>query len=247
METFDDVLKPSGRPDGAKVERLFHRIASRYDITNRFLTLGIDLWWRSQLVSAVQHCYPQTVVDLATGSGDVAFALRRRLGKAVTITGIDFCQSLLDCAIQRKGKRADYESIQFTWGDCLDLPLSNESADAITIAFGFRNLADRNKGLQEILRVLRKPHGRLLILEFTQPVAWLRPLYYAYLHYGLPAIAGVITGAPSAYRYLTSSIKNFPDKQSLANEIKSAGFVSVDIKSFSGGLVALHTATVSET
>ena len=244
METFEDTLRPTGEPNPAKVERLFNRIARRYDLTNRCLTLGIDLWWRRQLVAAVERCRPQEVVDLATGSGDVAFALRKRLSSEVSITGIDFCQALLDCADKRKAQRPNRASVTFLKADCLDLPLEDESVDVVTIAFGLRNFANRQQGLREMQRILRKPHGHLFILEFTQPATWLRPLYYFYLSYGLPALAGLITGAPSAYRYLTRSIKAFPDRVAMAAELRTEGFTSVSVTTFTGGIVALHEGAV---
>ena len=129
-------------------------------------------------------------------------------------------------------------------GDCLDLDLPDGCADVVTISFGLRNLEDRHRGLQEMHRILRKPNGVLLILEFTQPAAWVRPFYSLYLKCGLPLIAALATGEPGAYRYLTSSIRGFPNKGALSDEIRQAGFQRVDVLSMTGSLVAIHRAQV---
>ena len=170
---------------------MFGRIARRYDLANRLLSGGLDVWWRNRLVAAVRRGNPQTVLDLATGSGDVAFVLSGRLPAAVAITGMDFCQPMLD---EAEGKKAAagagrYANVTFRQGDGLALPLPDESFDAITISFGLRNLADRDRGLREMRRVLR-PGGRLFVLEFSQPHAWFRPFYFFYLQQILPRIAG---------------------------------------------------------
>jgi demethylmenaquinone methyltransferase/2-methoxy-6-polyprenyl-1,4-benzoquinol methylase len=183
------------------------------------------------------------VLDLATGSGDVAFALSRRLPVSTEIVGMDFCQPMLDEAETKKsaanGQR--YLNVTFQAGDGLALPLADESRDAITISFGLRNLADRNRGLREMRRVLR-PGGRLYVLEFSQPYAWFRPVYYFYLRHILPAIAGIVTGDRAAYEYLNNTIGEFPNRAALAEEIRLAGFRAVDTRAMSLGIVALHEA-----
>jgi demethylmenaquinone methyltransferase/2-methoxy-6-polyprenyl-1,4-benzoquinol methylase len=149
---------------------MFGRIARRYDAANFVLSGGIDTWWRKRLVAAVRAAAPHDVLDLATGSGDVAFALSRELPAATKIVGMDFCQPMLDQAVAKKkaaGARA-FDNITFRQGDGLALPSPDASFDAVTISFGLRNLADRACGLREMHRVLR-PGGRLVVLEFSQP------------------------------------------------------------------------------
>lgn len=222
---------------------MFGRIARRYDAANHILSGGIDLWWRHRLIREAVACRPGVVVDLATGSGDVAFALKRALPAEAKIIGLDFCAPMLEEASRKKEADPRYHDLEFRKGDILSLPLPDASADLITIAFGLRNLADRQRGLREMKRVLR-PGGTLLVLEFTQPLRPLRPLYYFYLKRILPSIAGAVTGDRSAYDYLNHSIEAFPDKQQLSAEIAAAGFGEIRAKGMSGSIVALHRGRV---
>ncbi|HAF58582.1 MAG TPA: ubiquinone biosynthesis protein, partial [Opitutae bacterium] len=176
-------------PDPAAVESTFSRVAKRYDLANHLLSGGVDFYWRNRLVRFARKNNPSDILDLATGSGDVLFALREDLGSSVTLTGLDFCEPMLEQARQKRSVRGlDKQTNRFMHGDCLALPFEDESFDLITIAFGLRNLADRVKGLGEMHRVLRTG-GRLIILEFTQPYFWFRPFYYFYLQGILPWVA----------------------------------------------------------
>jgi demethylmenaquinone methyltransferase / 2-methoxy-6-polyprenyl-1,4-benzoquinol methylase len=231
-------------PDPKAVNSMFGRIARRYDVANLLLSFGIDSLWRKRLVRAVERAKPKDVLDLATGSGDVAFALSRNLTTDTQITGMDFCQPMLDQAEIKKAASTDgaFRNIVFRQGDGLALPLPKESTDAVTIAFGLRNLADRRRGLQEMHRVLR-PRGKLFVLEFSQPHRWVRPFYYFYLRRILPRLAGMVTGDRAAYEYLNNTIGEFPDRTQLAAEISQAGFVQVRATPMTLGVVALHEAT----
>ena len=222
---------------------MFGRIARRYDFANRLLSGGLDVWWRRRLVAAVQRAAPCDVLDLATGSGDVAFALCRGLEPLVRITGMDFCQPMLDEAVAKKkaAGTSRYSNITFRQGDGLALPLPDASVDAVTIAFGLRNLADRPRGLREMRRVLR-PGGRLFVLEFSQPSPWFRPIYFFYLRKILPVLAGLATGDRAAYVYLNETIEEFPGREALAEEIRGARFSSVLARPMTFGVVALHEA-----
>lgn len=230
-------------PDPKAVNSMFGRIARRYDAANFILSAGIDRWWRRRLVAAVRQTHPGHVLDLATGSGDVAFALARSLAPTTTIVGMDFCQPMLDQAIakQKAAGARHFGNLTFQPGDGLALPLPDASQDALTIAFGLRNLADRARGLREMRRVLR-PGGRLFVLEFSQPYAWFRPIYYFYLQRVLPRIAGVVTGDRAAYVYLNDTIGEFPDRDALSREITAAGFSRVQARAMTLGIVALHEA-----
>lgn len=228
-------------PDGNAVRSMFAGISSRYDSANRILSGGSDIYWRRVLVRTVASRNPKDIADLATGSGDVAFALERHLGEAATIRGFDFCAEMLDEARQKQSGKGSGR-IEFAIGDCLNLPIADKSLDALTIAFGLRNLEDRAQGLSEMARVLR-PGGALHVLEFSQPHRWFRPIYYAYLRHILPHLARLATGNRSAYDYLVGSIESFPERDVLAEEIQSAGnFSEVSAKPLTFGVVAIHTA-----
>lgn len=222
---------------------MFARIAGRYDIANHLLSGGIDYWWRQRLVRAVYDSHAASVLDLATGSGDVVFALADGLAPRVTLLGMDFCQPMLDEAVKKGEENHRWTHIEFRLGDGMALPLPDASFEAITISFGLRNMVNRAKALQEMRRVL-KPDGRLFILEFSQPMVWFRPFYYTYLKYVLPTVAGIITGDRSAYEYLCGSIEQYPDRSAMSEEIRQAGFNSVRALPLSFGIVALHEARV---
>ena len=229
--------------DPKAVNTMFARIAGRYDLANHLLSGGVDYWWRQRLVRAVHDARAGAVLDLATGSGDVAFALADGLPAGTRITGMDFCQPMLDEAVKKRAGNPRWATIEFRPGDGLALPLPARSFDAVTISFGLRNMADRHQALTEMHRVLR-PGGRLFVLEFSQPYFWFRPFYYAYLKFILPAIAAIVTGDRSAYEYLCGSIELFPDRAAMADEIRRAGFGSVTAMPLSCGIVALHEGVV---
>ncbi|MBS0663452.1 MAG: bifunctional demethylmenaquinone methyltransferase/2-methoxy-6-polyprenyl-1,4-benzoquinol methylase UbiE [Verrucomicrobia bacterium] len=231
-------------PDPVAVNSMFGRIARRYDLANHLLSFGLDIWWRRRLVAAVRRHSPRDVLDLATGSGDVAFALNRGLSAGTRITGMDFCAPMLEEAERKKAVLPpDRQAlVTFRQGDGMALPVADESFDAVTISFGLRNMADRHRSLTEMRRVLR-PGGRLYVLEFSQPWAVVKPCYFLYLRHLLPRIAGVVTGDKGAYVYLNETIEEFPGRSALAEEIRSAGFADVQAEGLSGGTVALHSAT----
>ncbi len=218
---------------------MFARIAGRYDVANRLLSGGIDLWWRRRLIRSVAAESPRDVLDLATGSGDVAFALAKGLPEGTPITGMDFCRPMLDEAEKKQPDMPRSSHITFREGDGLNLPCGDASFDAATISFGLRNMADRHRCLTELHRVLR-PGGSVWVLEFSQPRQWLRPFYYFYLRHILPLVAAVVTGDKSAYDYLCGSIEEFPTHNGIAEEMKTAGFASVSVQRLTGGIVALH-------
>ncbi len=238
-----DACRAVSSPDPQAVQSMFGRIARGYDAANVILSGGLDRWWRRRLVAAVRRRTPASVLDLATGSGDVAFALARALGPSVPVLGLDFCPPMLAQAEakQRAAPAGRYAHVTFAPGDGLQLPLADASQDAATISFGLRNLADRARGLGELRRVLR-PGGCLFVLEFSQPYRWFRPLYYLYLRHLLPRVAGWVTGDRAAYDYLNASIGAFPDHEALSREIRAAGFQAVSARRLSLGIVALHEA-----
>lgn len=228
-------------PDPVAVNSMFSRIARRYDSANRLLSGGIDQWWRRRLVRRVKRAAPRDVLDLATGSGDVAFALAKALPPDSRIVGMDFCQPMLDQAIAKQTADASRgPNIRFQQGDGLALPCADAAFDAVTISFGLRNMADRHRALSEMRRVLR-PGGHVHVLEFSQPYRWFRPFYYLYTKRILPGIAGLITGDRAAYDYLNASIEAYPDHSGIAEELRRAGFRQVFATRMTLGIVALHT------
>ena len=228
-------------PQAEQVNSMFASIAGRYDLANRTLSLGIDNLWRRKLIQLVYSRNPQSVADLATGSGDVAIALRKALPEKTSVEGLDFCEPMLDQARIKSAQRK-MDNLTFRVGDCLNLPLEDDSVDALTIAFGLRNLEDRQKGLQEMRRVLNPNGGALHVLEFTQPDFWFRPFYYLYLKTLLPLAARILTGNTSAYQYLGNTIEAFPDKKELEEQILQAGFSKVSSIGLTASIVAIHTA-----
>ena len=230
-------------PDPAAVNSMFGRIARRYDLANLVLSGGMDSWWRLRLIAAVRRAAPCDILDLATGSGDVALALSRGLPASTAITGMDFCQPMLDEAEAKKSAAGarHFQNVRFSQGDGLALPLPDAAFDAVTISFGLRNLADRGRGLREMHRVLR-PGGRLFVLEFSQPQRWFRPCYFFYLRKILPFVAGIVTGDRAAYVYLNDTIEQFPGRAALTDEIRAAGFSDVSSRAMTFGIVALHEA-----
>lgn len=221
---------------------MFGQIAHRYDAANHLLSGGVDFYWRRVLVKLVQRTKPKVVIDLATGSGDVAFALRKKLPNSIQLTGLDFCEPMLDEARDKQQTQFNDDQIRFAFGDCMNLPLEDESVDALTIAFGVRNFEDRIRGLQEMRRVLR-PGGKAFILEFSQPYFWFRPFYYFYLKCILPPLAAIVTGKKDAYCYLADSIEQFPARETLCAQVREAGFSSVRALPLTFGIVAIHEAT----
>ena len=221
---------------------MFSGISGKYDFANHFLSGGVDWYWRYRLVNAVKRHQPSSVADLACGSGDVAIALRKRLPPEVPGKGMDFCEPMLDVARQKHARKNLAGDLSFEFGDCLRLPLGDDSIEAAPIAFGLRNLEDRHQGLSEMRRVLSKQRGALFVLEFTQPDPWMRWIYAPYLKYVLPHLARITTGDKSAYDYLAGSIEAFPDKESLSEEFRQAGFSCVQAIGLTGSIVALHIA-----
>ncbi|RIH85355.1 Ubiquinone/menaquinone biosynthesis C-methyltransferase UbiE [Meiothermus luteus] len=215
---------------------MFSEIAPRYDLLNRVLSAGVDRRWRKALVEAALERGPKRILDLATGTGDVALLLKRLAPQAEVIGG-DFAPPMLELA-RLKARRAGLE-ISFVQADALALPFPDHRFDLVTIAFGFRNFADHERALAELHRVIA-PGGRLCILEFPPPPkGGLGRLYRLYFTRILPLIGGLISGNPGAYRYLPESVERFPDPPTLATMMGLAGF-ETHYRPLTGGIAALH-------
>ena len=222
------------------VRGMFGRIAGRYDLLNHLLSFNLDRRWRARLVERVADVLDRPearALDLCCGTGDVLISLENRRGRA-TILGSDFCHPMLVEA-QAKIARRKTQSPLFE-ADALALPLADESLDLITIAFGFRNLANYRRGLEELLRVL-KPGGVAAILEFSQPTNRAFGAVYGFFSTRvLPWVGGMVSGSREAYSYLPESIQKFPGAEEFAAQMRSAGFTRVEFERMTGGAVALH-------
>ena len=216
------------------VRDLFSAIAERYALVNHLLSVGLDLLWRAAAVRHVMQWKPSTLLDVATGSGDLALAIAKR-SPATRVIGADFCRPMLEVA-RRKGLAELIEA------DGLHLPFATGSFDVVTAAFGLRNMASWEQGLSEMARVL-KPGGHLLILDFSLPtIPLIRSLYRAYLHVVLPSVAGLATGRKDAYEYLGGSIELFPSGQAMTQLIEQTGLSKACAHPLSLGTVSLYTA-----
>jgi len=218
---------------------MFGRVAGRYDVANHLLSANVDRYWRNRTVARVRGILKRPearVLDLACGTGDLLIALEHEAGR--TLIGGDFCHPMLTGA-QAKLQRGRFKSV-LVESDALALPFADSSLDLVTIAFGYRNLANYRAGLIEMRRVLR-PGGALAILEFTQPPnKAFASVYNWYSRRVLPVLGGAISGAPEAYRYLPESVRKFPDAPQLARMITEAGFNPVDWEYLTFGIAALH-------
>ena len=214
-------------PDG--VRTMFDRIAPVYDLMNRLMTAGLDQRWRRMTAAAAVRPGDR-VLDACCGTGDLAVAAQAAGGR---VTGLDFSEKMLERA------RRKSSSIEWMRGDLLELPFEDASFDAATVGFGVRNVADLERGLGELARVLR-PGGRLGILEITQPRGLLRPFYKLWFD-GLVPLAGKLIPGGAAYSYLPASVRRFPAPDELAGLLARTGFEEVRYRLLAGGIVALHT------
>ncbi len=218
------------------IQQMFAEIAPRYDLLNRVLSAGVDRSWRVAAVKAALARNPRRILDLATGTGDMALLLKK-VAPEVEVVGLDFAPPMLELARQKAHKAG--LSIDFVEADALELPFPNSHFDAVTIAFGFRNFADYSRALLELNRVLA-PAGRLCILDFPPPPkTGLGLLYRFYFTRILPLIGGLVSGSASAYRYLPESAERFPDPPALTSMMDLAGFTT-SYQLFTGGITALH-------
>lgn len=263
MTTQKPASLPGTRPEGTRDEReaaahvreMFGQIAPRYDFLNHLLSLSLDRVWRRRTARRFEHILrrPEArAIDICCGTGDLAFALereRRRGLRAIggrdatnapPVIGSDFVERMVERA--RDKARSTGHPTTFAVADALRLPFADSSADLVTTAFGFRNLANYESGLREIARVLR-PGGEVGILEFTEPGAGpLAAVFRFYFRRILPLVGGAISGNRDAYRYLPGSVAKFPSSPELAALMERCGFCDVRASTWNFGSVALHTA-----
>ncbi len=219
--------------DPGFVHSVFSSIASRYVTANHVLSLGADILWRERALKIIAEWKPRRLLDIATGTGDLALTIKRALPE-VEVLGTDFCRPMLDVAVQR-GLTNVFEA------DAMHLPLPDASFDVATVAFGLRNMADYEKALREWLRILR-PGGHLLVLDFSMPEGLLAPPYRFYLHRILPHIAGCLTGNSGAYDYLGESIESFPRGAAFCDLLTRCGYQAPAALPLMGGIATIYTA-----
>lgn len=221
-------------PDPTYVHAAFSSIARRYVTANHVLSLGMDILWRERALKLVAEWKPGTLLDIATGTGDLALTIQRALPE-VQVLGTDFCRPMLDVAVER-GLTNVLEA------DAMNLPLPEASFDAATVAFGLRNMADYEKALREFLRILT-PGGHLLVLDFSMPEGPLAVPYRFYLHNILPRIAGWLTGNMGAYDYLGESIEAFPRGSAFCELLTRCGYLAPTALPLMGGIATIYTGT----
>lgn len=229
--------------DQRTVTTMFDGIAPRYDLLNHLLSFNIDKIWRRKVSKAISKGHPATILDVATGTADLAIQLARDNTQAV-VTGVDLSQAMLDIGKEKVAKKGLGRQIQLMLGDAQHLTFPDHSFDAVSVAFGVRNFEDLSAGLNEMKRVVR-PGGTIHILEFSQPGHFpMKQLYGIYTRHFLPVIGRIVSKHPSAYTYLPRSIKTFNEKNDLVTMMRDMGLVNVDQRTFCGG-IAVSCSAVS--
>jgi len=222
--------------DPAFVRRAFSAIASRYVLTNHVLSLGIDVLWRRRVAGEVKASGAQQILDIATGSGDLAEAVQKASPDAEVI-GADFCAPMLVQA-RRRGLKS------LAVADGMRLPFEDAMFDAVTVAYGLRNMASWSDAMREFSRVLR-PGGCLVVLDFSLPKGMIREPYRFYLHRVLPTIGGWLAGDRGAYEYLGDSIERFPAGEEMCQRLRGNGFVEARSTALCGGISSIYVAKVA--
>ncbi|MBI2684105.1 MAG: ubiquinone/menaquinone biosynthesis methyltransferase [Actinobacteria bacterium] len=224
-----------GRLPADEVRAMFNRIAGRYDVMNRAMTLGLDRRWRRAAAAVADVAAGDDVLDCCTGTADLAIELAHRVTASGSVTALDFAEAML----ARARPKVDGLPIRLVQGDAQALPFPDGVFAAVTAAFGVRNLADLDLGLRELCRVVR-PGGRVVVLEITSPRR-LRWLYSTWFDRVVPRLGRALGRDGSAYRYLPASVRRFPEPPELARRLNDAGVIDVSWRTFAGGMVALHT------
>ena len=213
------------------VKGAFAKIADRYVVTNHVLSMGTDILWRKKVGRMVREWKPEKVLDVATGTGDLALEIQRKCPDA-KVLGTDFCPEMLAHATKSGVMETQV-------ADAMNLPFGDGEFDVVTVAFGLRNMENWEGALKEMGRVIR-PGGHLLVLDFSQPQGLLKKPYTFYLNKVLPRIAGLLTGQGGAYRYLAGSIGEFPYAEKMVALFEKAGFVEASCDPLSGGIASIY-------
>ena len=243
METAYGFTPVAQGEKQAKVDHVFHSVAARYDLMNDLMSAGVHRLWKSVLVTkaAPSKTRPWRALDVAGGTGDIAFRLVDASNGNAQVTVLDINGSMLDVGRDRAAKNGKADKVDFVEANAEDLPFEDDTFDAYTVAVGIRNVPRMDVALAEAYRVL-KPGGQFLCLEFSEvDVPLLDTLYDAWSFNAIPAIGKAVTGDRDSYQYLVESIRKFPNQETFAGAIREAGFERVDWRNMTGGVAALHT------
>lgn len=241
MEKKVTPYKESSLGKKEQVKQMFDTISGDYDGLNRIISLGTDIKWRKRIVSYLMEKSPRNILDIATGTGDLAIALVGT--RAEKIVGLDLSPGMLEVGKAKVAKKGLEHTIEMVLGDSEDLPFGEDSFDAVTVAFGVRNFEDLDRGLQQIYRVLR-PGGQLVILETSVPTRTpFKQGYHLYTKYLLPLMGKIFSKDRSAYAYLSESAAQFPHGQAFNNILSKNGFIAVENKPQTLGVATIYVAT----
>ncbi len=218
---------------------MFDRVAGNYDALNSVMTAGLHHRWRERAAQRAELSPGDAALDVCCGTGDLALELSRRVTPGGHVVGCDFSEPMLDLA-REKAARRQASGVRFEWADALQLPYDGNRFDAVTVGFGVRNLADLDRGLREMARVL-KPGGRAVILEITQPTRPPLSLFYSLWFDRVVPLLGSFSSEPEAYSYLPESVRSFPSPRGLAEKLSRAGFGRVRYTVLAGGIIAIHS------
>lgn len=224
----------------SQVEDMFDNIAGNYDFLNRLLSLKIDVLWRKRLVKMLQEDQPKNVLDVATGTGDLAIEVHK--GTSANVVGLDLSQNMLNVGIEKVKKNNLQEKISMVKGDAEKLPFDDNKFDAVTVAFGVRNFENLNKGLDELKRVV-KEDGNVYILEFSKVDGFMGSLYMFYFKNVLPRIGKLVSKDHRAYTYLPDSVNAFPSGAIMRSILYDIGFKTVSYTKLSMGIATIYKAT----
>ena len=242
MSEEKKVVKPYGNDDRSKKEEvaeMFNNISGKYDFLNHFLSLGIDKIWRKKAVELLKEIKPNRILDLASGTGD--FAIESLRLKPQEIVGMDISEGMLEVGRQKMKKRGFDNIISMRLGDSEALPFEDNYFDALTVGFGVRNYENLDKGLSEMLRVVR-PGGKLVILEFSKPKRFPVKQYYAFhSKYIIPFFGKRISKDEKAYAYLPESVAAFPEGKDFENILNRLGYKEVKAKLVAGGIATIYS------
>lgn len=241
----DKKIVPFATSDLSKKEQIaemFNDIAYRYDFLNHFMSMGIDIQWRKKALRKLKDLQPKRMLDVATGTGDFAIMAHKML-QPNSITGIDISEGMLKHGREKISKLGLGDKITLELGDSETISFPDQTFDAITVAFGVRNFENLEKGLSEMLRVL-KPGGKLVILEFSNPTAFpIKQFYNLYFRYITPLLGKWIARSKAAYSYLPESVKAFPQGQVMCNILINTGFQAVTCKKLTFGISSIYCAS----
>ena len=222
-----------------QVNRMFDRVAARYDLLNSLMSAGLHHRWRERAADRAELTPGGSALDVCCGTGDLTLELASRLAPGGSVVGCDFSEPMLDLA-REKAARRSAEGVRFEWADALALPYDAGRFDAVTVGFGVRNFAERERGLREMARVLR-PGGRLVILEITQPTRPPLSTFFSLWFDRVVPLLGALAGNAEAYEYLPESVRSFPSPRGLAAEMGAAGLGRIRYTVLAGGIIAIHS------